>query len=66
MGLWKGVSKPLALLAMGAAVLAGFFHYVRVGPQIVEEDERPPGDDPAVHEVDPSVHTYDPKRENRP
>jgi formate dehydrogenase iron-sulfur subunit len=64
-GLWKGVSKPLALLAMGAAVLAGFFHYVRVGPQIVEEDELPPGHDPAVHEVDPSVHTYDPKRENR-
>jgi formate dehydrogenase iron-sulfur subunit len=29
----EGVSKPLALLAMGAAVLAGFFHYVRVGPQ---------------------------------
>jgi formate dehydrogenase iron-sulfur subunit len=28
-GLWKGVSKPLALLAMGAAVLAGFFHYAR-------------------------------------
>jgi len=65
-GLWKGVSKPLALLAMGAAVLAGFFHYVRVGPQIVEEDELPPHTDPAVHEVDPSVHTYDPKRENRP
>ena len=27
--LWKGVTKPLALLGMGAAVLAGFFHYTR-------------------------------------
>ena len=59
-GLWKGISKPLALLAMGAAVLAGFFHYVRVGPQIVEEDEHPQPPDTAVHEVDPSVHTFDP------
>jgi formate dehydrogenase iron-sulfur subunit len=65
-GLWKGVSKPLGLLAMGLAVLAGFFHYVRIGPQVVEEDEHPPGKDPAVHEVDPSVHTYDPRREDRP
>jgi formate dehydrogenase iron-sulfur subunit len=59
-GLWKGVSKPLALLAMGAAVLAGFFHYVRIGPQRVEEEEHPAGDDHSVHQVDPSVHTYDP------
>jgi len=61
-GLWKGVSKPLALLAMGAAVLAGFFHYVRVGPQRVEEDEHPPGKDSSVHEVDPAVHVYDPNK----
>jgi formate dehydrogenase iron-sulfur subunit len=58
--LWKGVSKPLALLAMGAAVLAGFFHYVRIGPQRVDEDEHQAGKDPSVHEVDPAVHTYDP------
>ena len=58
--LWKGVSKPLALLAMGAAVLAGFFHYVRIGPQRVEEDEHQAGKDPSVHEVDPAVHVYDP------
>ena len=44
-GLWKGVSKPLALLAMGAAVLAGFFHYVRIGPNRVEEDEHPAATD---------------------
>lgn len=58
--LWKGVSKPLALLAMGAAVLAGFFHYVRIGPQRVEDDEHQAGKDPSVHEVDPAVHVYDP------
>jgi formate dehydrogenase iron-sulfur subunit len=38
--LWKGAFKPLALLGMGAAILAGFFHYVRVGPNTVEEDEK--------------------------
>jgi len=57
-GLWKGVSKPLALLAMGATVLLGFFHYVRVGPNRVEEDL-----EPVVHEVDPSVHVVDPKKQ---
>jgi formate dehydrogenase iron-sulfur subunit len=65
-GLWKGISKPLALLAMGAAVLAGFFHYVRVGPQRVEEDEQPDLADTSVHQVDPSVHTFDPRGEDRP
>jgi formate dehydrogenase iron-sulfur subunit len=30
--LWKGVSKPLALALMGMTALAGFFHYIRVGP----------------------------------
>jgi formate dehydrogenase iron-sulfur subunit len=38
--LWKGAFKPLALFGMGAAILAGFFHYVRVGPNTVEEDEK--------------------------
>jgi thiosulfate reductase cytochrome b subunit len=33
--------QAAGLLAMGAAVLAGFFHYVRVGPNRVEEDEHP-------------------------
>ncbi len=61
-GLWKGFTKPLALLAMGAAVLAGFFHYVRVGPQRVEEDEHPIPADESVHQVDPSVHVYDPTK----
>jgi formate dehydrogenase iron-sulfur subunit len=38
--LWKGIAKPLALGAMALAALAGFFHYVRVGPnEVSEEDE---------------------------
>ncbi|MDH4570045.1 formate dehydrogenase subunit beta [Pseudomonas sp. BN414] len=58
--LWKGVTKPLALLGMGVVALFGFFHYVRVGPNKVEEDEAPRAD-PAVHKVDPTVHSFDPK-----
>ncbi|WP_248803126.1 formate dehydrogenase subunit beta [Pseudomonas sp. MWU13-2100] len=64
--LWKGISKPLGLLAMGAAVLAGFFHYVRIGPQRVEEDEHPAPPDSSVHQVDPSVHVFDPKTGEEP
>jgi formate dehydrogenase iron-sulfur subunit len=30
--LWKGFTKPLALAAMAFTAVAGFFHYVRVGP----------------------------------
>jgi formate dehydrogenase iron-sulfur subunit len=37
--LWKGVTKPLALGAMALAALAGFFHYTRVGPDEVSDDE---------------------------
>ena len=64
--LWKGISKPLGLLAMGAAVLAGFFHYVRIGPQRVEEDEHPAPTDNGVHQVDPGVHVFDPKTGGEP
>jgi len=38
-GLWKGATKPLALLGMAAAAVAGFFHYTRVGPNEVSKDE---------------------------
>ena len=39
-GLWKGITKPLALLGMAAAAAAGFFHYTRVGPnETTKEDE---------------------------
>jgi formate dehydrogenase iron-sulfur subunit len=64
--LWKGVTKPLALLGMGAAVLAGFFHYTRVGPiRVEEEDGKAELSEPVVHQVDPSVHVVDTK-EPRP
>ena len=31
-GLWKGAAKPLAVAAMVGAAVAGFFHYMKVGP----------------------------------
>jgi formate dehydrogenase iron-sulfur subunit len=36
-GLWKGASKPIALAAMAFAALAGFFHFVRVGRNEIDE-----------------------------
>ncbi|MEY2680487.1 MAG: formate dehydrogenase subunit beta [Pseudomonadota bacterium] len=38
-GLWKGVMKPLATAAMLFTALAGFLHYVTVGPNDAEDDE---------------------------
>ena len=35
--LWKGTLKPLAVMGMVGALVAGFFHYMKVGP--VEEKE---------------------------
>lgn len=35
---WKGAAKPLGLLGLGVAVLAGFFHYVKVGPNETGDD----------------------------
>ena len=37
--LWKGVLKPLATAAMLFTALAGFFHYVTIGPNDAEDDE---------------------------
>ena len=37
--LWKGIAKPLALAAMIGTAFAGFFHYMKVGPNESEEDE---------------------------
>jgi formate dehydrogenase iron-sulfur subunit len=36
---WKGIFKPLATAVLGLTALAGFFHYVTVGPNQTEEDE---------------------------
>ncbi|MDF9393320.1 MULTISPECIES: formate dehydrogenase subunit beta [Methylococcus] len=38
-GLWKGIFKPLATAALALTALAGFFHYVTVGPNETGEDE---------------------------
>jgi len=38
--LWRGWLKPLALLGMGATILAGFFHYVAVGPKEIDEEDK--------------------------
>jgi formate dehydrogenase iron-sulfur subunit len=37
--LWKGVLKPLGVLAMIGAVAGSFFHYMKVGP-LESEDEK--------------------------
>ena len=36
---WKRVTKPLALASLGLAGLVAFFHYVKVGPNEVDEGE---------------------------
>jgi formate dehydrogenase iron-sulfur subunit len=38
--LWKGIFKPLAAAAMFFTALAGFFHYVTIGPNETEEEEQ--------------------------
>jgi formate dehydrogenase iron-sulfur subunit len=41
--LWKGMAKPIALLALGVAAVGSFFHYVRTGPNEVDEQEEKKG-----------------------
>ncbi len=36
--LWKGALKPIMSLGLGLVALAGFFHYVTVGPNETKED----------------------------
>jgi formate dehydrogenase iron-sulfur subunit len=37
---WKGILKPLALAGIAITALAGFFHWIVVGPNEVQpEDE---------------------------
>jgi formate dehydrogenase iron-sulfur subunit len=38
-GLWKGLTKPLALAGIAMTALAGWFHYSRVGPNEVSKEE---------------------------
>jgi formate dehydrogenase iron-sulfur subunit len=37
--LWKGIAKPIATASLLFTALAGFFHYVTVGPNETEENE---------------------------
>ena len=37
--LWKGTAKPISLVIMGLTALAGFFHFVRVGRNEVDESD---------------------------
>ena len=53
--LWKGVTAAGAA-GHGATVLAGFFHYVRVGPNRADDEEDHGQAEAPVHQVDPSVH----------
>jgi formate dehydrogenase iron-sulfur subunit len=45
---WKGVAKPLAVAGMVGAFVAGFFHYMKVGP--VEDKADEDANEPAVKE----------------
>lgn len=38
-GLWKGISKPLGLLAIFATAAAGFLHYIGIGPNETDESD---------------------------
>jgi formate dehydrogenase iron-sulfur subunit len=38
-GLWKGVTKPLALAGFALTALAGFFHFIRVGRNETHESD---------------------------
>ncbi len=42
--LWKGMTKPLALVGLGLTALVGFFHYVTKGPNEVEEEDEAKAD----------------------
>ncbi len=36
--LWKGVAKPLAMAALGAAAVGSLFHYITKGPNEVSKE----------------------------
>ncbi|HXU92848.1 MAG TPA: formate dehydrogenase subunit beta [Gallionella sp.] len=38
--IWKGATKPIASWLLGIAALAGFVHYITVGPNEVEKEEK--------------------------
>ena len=38
-GLWKGITKPIALAGMLLAAFVGFLHYIRVGRNETHEHD---------------------------
>ncbi|MCA3183195.1 MULTISPECIES: formate dehydrogenase subunit beta [unclassified Cupriavidus] len=46
--LWKGLAKPLAVAGMAMAALAGFFHYIRVGPNETGPEDEAAAEDEIV------------------
>lgn len=49
-GLWKGVTKPVALAGMALTALVGFFHYIRVGRnETTQRDEAAAAQDEKAH-----------------
>jgi formate dehydrogenase iron-sulfur subunit len=36
---WKGLAKPLAVAAMAFTAVAGFFHYIGIGPDETDEED---------------------------
>ncbi|UOF93893.1 MAG: formate dehydrogenase subunit beta [Bordetella sp.] len=39
--IWKGFAKPIGMIMMIMTILSGFFHYIRIGPnEVSEEDEK--------------------------
>jgi formate dehydrogenase iron-sulfur subunit len=51
---WKGFTKPLALAVMLMTAIAGFFHYIRVGPNETDEaDEARAADEMAKAKTGP-------------
>lgn len=46
--IWKGVAKPLGVLAIAATAFAGFLHYIGIGRNTVDEEE----EEHAEHEAE--------------
>jgi len=44
---WKGAAKPISLAIMGLTALAGFFHYIRTGPNETDARDEAAADEAA-------------------
>lgn len=57
--LWKGAAKPLAVAAMIGATIAGFFHYIKVGPLDADADDDHASKPPAAPNDGAEKHNAD-------